>query len=94
MQFLDTKAGINFKLPNDIFDSNRLDNVRKFLRNRTSKQLLSLVYTYNQNNVDKIELEADKDFRDRKEFCDLNEIVDFYAKLYNDPTRLKIYIYE
>lgn len=94
MQFLDTEAGINFKLPNDIFDSNRLDNVRKFLRNRNSKQLLSLVYTYNQNNVDKIELEADKDFRDRKKFCDLNEIVDFYAKLYNDPTRLKKYIFE
>jgi len=37
MQFLDTEAGINFKLPNDIFDSNRLDNARKFLRNRTSK---------------------------------------------------------
>ena len=94
MQFLDTEAGVDFKLSNDIFDSNRLDNVRKFLRNRTSKQLLSLVYTYNQNNVDKIELEADKDFRDRKKFCDLNEIVDFYAKLYNDPTRLKKYIFE
>ena len=70
----------------------RLDNVRTFLRNRTESDLISLVFSYNQHNLEKIELEKDKDYRNRKKFCDLNEITDFYAKLYNEPVRLKKFL--
>jgi hypothetical protein len=54
--------------------------------------LTNLVFRYNQYNIEKIELEKDKDYRSRKGFCDLNEVIDFYAKLYNDPTRLRKFL--
>lgn len=90
--FLDTPAGSASKLGADVFGTNRLDNARRFLRNRTSEELLQLVYNYNRYNTDQIELELDKDYRDRRGFCDINEIIDFYAKLYNEPARLRQYI--
>ena len=92
MAFLDTPAGSQFKLENDVFISNRLDNARTFLRNRKSTDLTNLVMNYNRYNAEQIELELDKDYRDRKGFCDLNEIVDFYSKLYNEPARLRKYL--
>ena len=92
INFLSTQQGTKFKKEGDIFQSNRLDNVRTFLRNRTESELTNLVYWYNQYNLDKIELEKDKDYRSRKKFCDLNEITDFYAKLYNDPVRLRKFL--
>lgn len=92
MSFLTTEYGAQFKKEGDVFTSNRLDNVRTFLRNRTESDLISLVFSYNQHNLEKIELEKDKDYRSRKNFCDLNEITDFYAKLYNDPGRLKKFL--
>ncbi len=92
INFLSTQQGAKFKKAEDIFQSNRLDNVRTFLRNRTESELTNLAYWYNQYNLDKIELEKDKDYRSRKEFCDLNEVTDFYAKLYNDPVRLRKFL--
>lgn len=92
ISFLTTEYGAQFKKEGDIFTTNRLDNVRTFLRNRTESDLMSLVFSYNQHNTEKIELEKDKDYRSRKKFCDLNEITDFYAKLYNDPVRLKKFL--
>lgn len=92
INFLSTQQGTKFKKEGDIFQSNRLDNVRTFLRNRTESELTNLVYWYNQYNLDKIELEKDKDYRSRKKFCDLNEITDFYVKLYNDPVRLRKFL--
>ena len=92
MSFLTTEYGAQFRKEGDVFTSNRLDNVRTFLRNRTESDLISLVFSYNQHNLEKIELEKDKDYRNRKKFCDLNEITDFYAKLYNEPVRLKRFI--
>lgn len=92
MSFLTTEYGAQFRKEGDVFTSNRLDNVRTFLRNRTESDLISLVFSYNQHNLEKIELEKDKDYRDRKKFCDLNEITDFYAKLYNEPVRLKKFL--
>lgn len=92
MAFLDTPAGSKFKLENDVFISNRLENARIFLRNRKSTDLTNLVMNYNRYNAEQIELELDKDYRDRKGFCDLNEIVDFYSKLYNEPARLRKYL--
>lgn len=92
MSFLTTEYGAQFRKEGDVFTSNRLDNVRTFLRNRTESDLISLVFSYNQHNLEKIELEKDKDYRNRKKFCDLNEITDFYAKLYNEPVRLKKFL--
>lgn len=92
INFLSTQQGAKFKKAEDIFQSNRLDNVRTFLRNRTESELTNLAYWYNQYNLDKIELEKDKDYRSRKKFCDLNEVTDFYAKLYNDPVRLRKFL--
>lgn len=92
MAFLSTAQGAEFRKEGDIFTSNRLDNVRTFLRNRTEDDLTNLVFRYNQYNIEKIELEKDKDYRSRKGFCDLNEVIDFYAKLYNDPTRLRKFL--
>lgn len=92
MAFLTTAQGAEFRKEGDIFTSNRLDNVRTFLRNRKEDDLTSLVFRYNQYNIEKIELEKDKDYRSRKGFCDLNEVIDFYAKLYNDPLRLKKFL--
>lgn len=92
MSFLTTEYGAQFRKEGDVFTSNRLDNVRTFLRNRTESDLISLVFSYNQHNLEKIELEKDKDYRNRKKFCDLNEITDFYAKLYNEPIRLKKFL--
>lgn len=92
MSFLTTEYGAQFRKEGDVFTSNRLDNVRAFLRNRTESDLISLVFSYNQHNLEKIELEKDKDYRNRKKFCDLNEITDFYAKLYNEPVRLKKFL--
>lgn len=92
MAFLTTAQGAEFRKEGDIFTSNRLDNVRTFLRNRKEDDLTNLVFRYNQYNIEKIELEKDKDYRSRKGFCDLNEIIDFYAKLYNDPLRLKKFL--
>lgn len=92
MSFLTTEYGAQFRKEGDVFTSNRLDNVRTFLRNRTESDLISLVFSYNQHNLQKIELEKDKDYRNRKKFCDLNEITDFYAKLYNEPVRLKKFL--
>lgn len=92
MSFLTTEYGAQFRKEGDVFTSNRLDNVRTFLRNRTESDLISLVFSYNQHNLEKIELEKDKDYRSRKGFCDLNEVIDFYAKLYNDPLRLKKFL--
>lgn len=92
MAFLTTAQGAEFRKEGDVFTSNRLDNVRTFLRNRKEDDLTSLVFRYNQYNIEKIELEKDKDYRSRKGFCDLNEVIDFYAKLYNDPLRLKKFL--
>lgn len=92
MAFLSTAQGAEFRKEGDIFTSNRLDNVRTFLRNRKEDDLTNLVFRYNQYNIEKIELEKDKDYRSRKGFCDLNEVIDFYAKLYNDPTRLRKFL--
>lgn len=92
INFLSTQQGAKFKKAEDIFQSNRLDNVRTFLRNRTESELTNLAYWYNQYNLDKIELEKDKDYRSRKKFCDLNEVTDFYAKLYNDSVRLRKFL--
>lgn len=92
MSFLSTEYGTQFRKEGDVFTSNRLDNVRTFLRNRTESDLISLVFSYNQHNLEKIELEKDKDYRNRKKFCDLNEITDFYAKLYNEPVRLRKFL--
>lgn len=92
MAFLTTAQGAEFRKEGDIFTSNRLDNVRTFLRNRKEDDLTNLVFRYNQYNIEKIELEKDKDYRSRKGFCDLNEVIDFYAKLYNDPLRLKKFL--
>lgn len=92
MAFLSTAQGAEFRKEGDVFTSNRLDNVRTFLRNRKEDDLTNLVFRYNQYNIEKIELEKDKDYRSRKEFCDLNEVIDFYAKLYNDPTRLRKFL--
>lgn len=92
MSFLITEYGAQFRKEGDVFTSNRLDNVRTFLRNRTESDLISLVFSYNQHNLEKIELEKDKDYRNRKKFCDLNEITDFYAKLYNEPVRLRKFL--
>lgn len=92
MSFLTTEYGAQFRKEGDVFTSNRLDNVRTFLRNRTESDLISLVFSYNQHNLEKIELEKDKDYRNRKKFCDLNEITDFYAKLYNEPVRLRKFL--
>lgn len=92
MSFLTTEYGAQFRKEGDVFTSNRLDNVRTFLRNRTESDLISLVFSYNKHNLEKIELEKDKDYRNRKKFCDLNEITDFYAKLYNEPVRLKKFL--
>lgn len=92
MSFLTTEYGAQFRKEGDVFTSNRLDNVRTFLRNRSESDLISLVFSYNQHNLEKIELEKDKDYRNRKKFCDLNEITDFYAKLYNEPVRLKKFL--
>lgn len=89
MAFLSTAQGAEFRKEGDVFTSNRLDNVRTFLRNRKEDDLTNLVFRYNQYNIEKIELEKDKDYRSRKGFCDLNEVIDFYAKLYNNPLRLK-----
>lgn len=92
MAFLSTAQGAEFRKEGDVFTSNRLDNVRTFLRNRKEDDLTNLVFRYNQYNIEKIELEKDKDYRSRKGFCDLNEVIDFYAKLYNDPTRLRKFL--
>lgn len=92
MAFLSTAQGAEFRKKGDVFTSNRLDNVRTFLRNRKEDDLTNLVFRYNQYNIEKIELEKDKDYRSRKGFCDLNEVIDFYAKLYNDPTRLRKFL--
>lgn len=92
MAFLSTTQGAEFRKEGDVFTSNRLDNVRTFLRNRKEDDLTNLVFRYNQYNIEKIELEKDKDYRSRKGFCDLNEVIDFYAKLYNDPLRLKKFL--
>ena len=92
MAFLTTAQGAEFRKEGDVFTSNRLDNVRTFLRNRKEDDLTNLVFRYNQYNIEKIELEKDKDYRSRKGFCDLNEVIDFYAKLYNDPLRLKKFL--
>lgn len=92
MAFLSTAQGAEFRKEGDVFTSNRLDNVRTFLRNRKEDDLTNLVFRYNQYNIKKIELEKDKDYRSRKGFCDLNEVIDFYAKLYNDPTRLRKFL--
>ena len=92
MAFLSTAQGAEFRKEGDVFTSNRLDNVRTFLRNRKEDDLTNLVFRYNQYNIEKIELEKDKDYRSRKGFCDLNEVIDFYAKLYNDPLRLKKFL--
>lgn len=92
MAFLSTAQGAEFRKEGDVFTSNRLDNVRTFLRNRKEDDLTNLVFKYNQYNIEKIELEKDKDYRSRKGFCDLNEVIDFYAKLYNDPTRLRKFL--
>ena len=92
MAFLSTAQGAEFRKEGDVFTSNRLDNVRTFLRNRKEDDLTNLVFRYNQYNIEKIELEKDKDYRSRKGFCDLNEVIDFYAKLYNDLTRLRKFL--
>lgn len=92
MAFLSTAQGAEFRKEGDVFTSNRLDNVRTFLRNRKEDDLTNLVFRYNQYNIEKIELEKDKDYRSREGFCDLNEVIDFYAKLYNDPTRLRKFL--
>lgn len=92
ISFLNTPAGQQFRKETDIFNSNRLDNTRMFLRSRTEGELTAIVQGYNRYNTDNIELEKDKDYRSRKGFCDLNEITDFYAKLYNDPIRLRRFL--
>jgi hypothetical protein len=80
---------------NDIITDDSIQNARVFLRNRTSEELLDLVYNYNQQeNVEPIELELDKDYRDKKAFCDLNEVIEYYDELFNNSKKLKKYFEE
>ena len=80
------------KKSEDVFAGRMVDNVTTLLKNRTEEELMQLVYEYNLANTDKIELEKDIDYRVRGNHCTLNEIISFYAKLYNNPKRLRNFL--
>lgn len=91
MKFAQTTTA--FTKTGDVYDStSRLYNVSTFLRNRTEKELMDLVYAYNINNEEKIELEKDKDYRSYKGFCDLNEIVKYYVDLFSNRSKLEQFL--
>jgi hypothetical protein len=62
--------------------------LRKKLQEFTSEQLIEYVRIYNQTASEPIELELDKDYRDLKTHCDINEIVEYYSNLYISSTSL------
>ena len=68
---------------NEVIPENGIERFQTFLRNRTQSELSKLVLEYNKNNQDKIELELDKDYRNYKDHCELNETLYYYASLYS-----------
>lgn len=72
---------------------NRVVKVQNFLRSHSPKQIANLVFEYNKiNELTPIELELDKDYRNKKTYCDLNEVLLYYSDLANNPERLAKYM--
>lgn len=73
--------------------------VKTFLRKHTYTEIKQIVDSYNSTHPDTpIELELDKDYRERTDtfgnkFCDVNEIIEFYARLAKEENLAELNTY-